>query len=235
MSRYTQTLDRISQILENMMKRVATIRQLYDAGMYQAAQVQMLRLEESSERLTLLTRSLPCYTGARSAPDDVAQIIRDAIPVEMGFTQEGWFSLRIPLLLPKKESGSVNYLRGFLLPAMEEFFRDKSLIRYPKCVLIYRHVYARDCPERRYRDHDNIEINLVSDSVALYTMPDDNPTVCTHFYCSAAGFGTEFTFFQILLAFLNLTLHTLCLLHQIVHIAGHAHSARKSASFCHIV
>ena len=70
---------------------------------------------------------------------------------------------------------------------MEEFFRDKPLIRYPKCVLIYRHVYARDCPERRYRDHDNIEINLVSDSVALYTMPDDNPTVCTHFYCSAAG------------------------------------------------
>ena len=64
MSRYMQTLDRISQILENMMKRVATIRQLYDAGMYQAAQVQMLRLEESSERLTLLTRSLPCYTGA---------------------------------------------------------------------------------------------------------------------------------------------------------------------------
>lgn len=187
MSRYTQTLDRISQILENMMKRVATIRQLYDAGMHQAAQVQMLRLEESSERLTLLTRSLPCYTGARSAPDDVAQIIRDAIPVEMGFTQESWFSLRIPLLLPKKESGSVNYLRGFLLPAMEEFFRDKPLIRYPKCVLIYRHVYARDCPERRYRDHDNIEINLVSDSVALYTMPDDNPTVCTHFYCSAAG------------------------------------------------
>ena len=106
---------------------------------------------------------------------------------EMGFTQEGWFSLRIPLLLPKKESGSVNYLRGFLLPAMEEYFRDKPLIRYPKCVLIYRHVYARDCPERRYRDHDNIEINLVSDSVALYTMPDDNPTVCTHFYCSAAG------------------------------------------------
>ena len=187
MSRYTQTLDRISQILESMTKRIVTIRQLYDAVMYHTAQVQMLRLEETAERLVLLTRSLPCYTGARSAPDDVAKIIRDAIPVEIGFTEEGWFSIRIPLLMPRKESGSVNYLRGFLLPALEEFFRDKPLIRYPKCVLIYRHVYARDCPERRYRDHDNIEINLVSDSVALYTMPDDNPTVCTHFYCSAAG------------------------------------------------
>ena len=187
MSRFQQTLDRVDQLLENMIKRIEKIRQLYDAGMYQACQVQLLRLEESSERLTLLTRALPCYTGARSAPEDVLQIIKDVIPVKIGFTEEGWFCIQIPQLLPKKESGSVNYLRGFLLPAMEEFFRDKPLIRYPRCVLIYRHVYSKDYPERQYRDHDNIEVNLVSDTVALYTMPDDNPLVCNHFYCSSAG------------------------------------------------
>ena len=187
MSRFQQTLDRVDQLLESMIKRIEKIRQLYDAGMYQACQVQLLRLEESSERLTQLTRALPCYTGARSAPEDVLQIIKDVIPVKIGFTEEGWFCIQIPRLLPKKESGSVNYLRGFLLPAMEEFFQDKPLIRYPKCVLIYRHVYAKDYPERQYRDHDNIEVNLVSDTVALYTMPDDNPLVCNHFYCSAAG------------------------------------------------
>lgn len=187
MSRFQQTLDRVDQLLESMIKRIEKIRQLYDAGMYQACQVQLLRLEESSERLTLLTRALPCYTGARSAPEDVLQIIKDVIPVKIGFTEEGWFCIQIPRLLPKKESGSVNYLRGFLLPAMEEFFRDKPLIRYPKCVLIYRHVYSKDYPERQYRDHDNIEVNLVSDTVALYTMPDDNPLVCNHFYCSATG------------------------------------------------
>lgn len=37
------------------------------------------------------------------------------------------------------------------------------------------------------RDHDNIEINMVSDIVALYVMPDDGPDVCSHFYCSAKG------------------------------------------------
>lgn len=187
MSKFTQTLDRIEQLLVSMTKRVEKIRQLSEAGMYQACQVQLLRLEESAERLALLTRALPCYTGARSAPEDVLQIIKDVIPVKIGFTEEGWFCLQIPRLLPRKESGSVNYLRGFLLPAMEEFFCNKPLIRYPKCVLIYRHVYVKDYPERQYRDHDNIEINLVSDTVALYTMPDDNPLVCNHFYCSAAG------------------------------------------------
>lgn len=37
------------------------------------------------------------------------------------------------------------------------------------------------------RDHDNIEINMVSDIVAMYVMPDDGPQVCSHYYCSAGG------------------------------------------------
>ena len=37
------------------------------------------------------------------------------------------------------------------------------------------------------RDHDNIEINMVSDIVAMYVMPDDGPAVCAHYYCSAAA------------------------------------------------
>ena len=54
-------------------------------------------------------------------------------------------------------------------------------------MLIFRHVYARDRPERRFRDHDNIETNMVADAVALYTMEDDGPRVCSHFACTALG------------------------------------------------
>ena len=60
-------------------------------------------------------------------------------------------------------------------------------MRYQDCVLIYRHVYDRARPERKMRDHDNIEINMVSDIVAMYVMPDDSPAVCSHYYCSTAG------------------------------------------------
>lgn len=187
MERFDATLDRIERRLKEMLKEVENVRLLRQHGPWTALQAYLLRLEDKSERLTLLTRALPCYTGFRTAADDVEEIIRDVVPVELGFTAEGWFCLRIPMLLPRKEHGSVNYVRGFLYPAMSQFFSKQPLIRYPKCVIIYRHVYARDRPERQYRDHDNIEINFVSDAVALYTMPDDNPTVCRHFYCSAAG------------------------------------------------
>ena len=144
MKRFEQTLERIDRMLAHMTNRVDLIRSLYENGSMEPCYVQTLRLEENAERLTLQARSLPVYTGARSAPDDVEQTIHDVIPVEMGFTEEGWFCLRIPMLLPKKESGSVDWLRGFLYPAMSRFFMGKQPVRYPDCVLIYRHVYARD-------------------------------------------------------------------------------------------
>ena len=186
-SRYEQTLNRIEKLRKEMGTKIENIRMLEGLEMLGARQAELLKLEDKSERLTLLTRSLPFYTGARNAMDDVVQVVKDTVPVEIGFTEEGWFCLRIPMLLPRKEHGSVSYIRGFLYPAMSAFFREQLPVRYPKCVIIYRHVYARDRPERRYRDHDNIEINAVTDIVAFYTMPDDNPTVCRHYYCSVAG------------------------------------------------
>ena len=60
-------------------------------------------------------------------------------------------------------------------------------MRYDDCAIIFRHVYSRDRPERQQRGHDNIELNIVVDIVALYTMRDDSPVVCDHYYCSAAG------------------------------------------------
>ena len=39
----------------------------------------------------LLTRVLPAYTGAAGATTQTDAIISDTIPVEVGFTAEGWF------------------------------------------------------------------------------------------------------------------------------------------------
>ena len=69
-------------------------------------------------------------------------------PVEVGFTREGWFSLRMPMLLPKKERGSAAFVRMLLLPALRRFFQGKPPVRISPCVLVFRHVYARDRPDR---------------------------------------------------------------------------------------
>lgn len=153
----------------------------------QIAYEQAMRLEETAERLVLLTRVLPAYTGSDVARLDVNNTMKLCIPVDMGFTAEGWFRLCIPALLPKKGSGSADYIRSFLYPAMQEYFQGKEPVRFMDCVLVYRHVYSRDRPERRMRDHDNIETNMVSDIVAMYVMPDDAPSICSHYECSVMG------------------------------------------------
>ena len=56
-----------------------------------------------------------------------------------------------------------------------------------QAVLVYRHVYEESHPEKQMRDHDNIEINQVSDCIVLWAMEDDSPKYCEHFYMSARG------------------------------------------------
>ena len=153
----------------------------------QMAYEQAMRLEEAAERLVLLTRVLPAYTGSDVARLEVDNTMKLCIPVDMGYTAEGWFCLCIPALLPKKGSGSADYIRSFLYPAMQEYFQRKEPVRFTECVLVYRHVYDRNRPERRMRDHDNIETNMVSDIVAMYVMPDDAPSICSHYECSVMG------------------------------------------------
>ena len=176
MSIFLEVLGRAESKLKQMSQQMENIRWMAENGRYDAALEHALRLEYNSERLTLLTRALPGYTGNPLARAHVEKAIREAVPVEVGYTEQGWFCLRMPLLLPKKSNGSADYIRGYLYPAMQRFFQDKPSVRYPECALIFRHVYNEDRPERERRDHDNIEVNIVSDIVALYTLPRHRPS-----------------------------------------------------------
>ena len=146
-----------------------------------------LRIHEEAERLALLARALPCYLGMRDAEERVRSEMEKIVPIEIGYTEEGWFSIQMFSLLPRKEHGNVNYIRQCLYYAMGKFFNGETLKFQKNCVLIYRHVYKSCFPERQMRDHDNIEINMVTDIIATYVLRDDSPSVCRHYYCSAKG------------------------------------------------
>lgn len=186
---YMKTLSKVDAKIKRMKEQADSVRWFYDNGNLEESYKRALKLEEISEEIVLLTRVLPAYTGAANALAEVDEVISKMIPVEIGFTAEGWFSVRIPALLPKKASGSADYIRSYLYPAMRNFFEGKPPIRFKDCVVAYRHVYDRSRPERAMRDHDNIETNMVTDIVAMYVLPDDSPAVCSHYYCSAAGCG----------------------------------------------
>lgn len=184
---FAQTLAKLESQVKKMNMSLSNTRQLFEYGNMELTYEVALRVADIAERTVLLARALPAYTGHPLAAHEVENLMQINIPVEIGFTAEGWFSVRLPLLLPKKEDGSADYIRSFLYVAMRNFFRGKTPVRYHDCVLVYRHVYSRQRPERQRRDHDNIEINMVSDIIALYTMEDDGASLCCHYYCSAAG------------------------------------------------
>lgn len=184
---FQKVLGRVEKKAVKLWDQIRLVKDSCQGHQMQVAYEQAMRLEETAERLVLLTRVLPAYTGSDVARLEVDNTMKLCIPVDMGFTAEGWFRLCIPALLPKKGDGSADYIRSFLYPAMQEYFHGKEPVRYTDCVLVYRHVYDRNRPERRMRDHDNTETNMVSDIVAMYVMPDDAPSICSHYECSVMG------------------------------------------------
>ena len=181
----SQAQKRLKQAGVELARTQALAEQHDMAGAFGAA----FAFEAEVEKLALLARAMPAYTGHPKAMDLTQTLLGETIPIEMGYTEQGWFCLRIPALLPKKGSGSPIYIQQALYPAMQKFFGNKVPASYSDCVLVYRHVYDAARPERAYRDHANIEQNMVTDIIALYLMPDDAPLRCAHFYCSDVGQG----------------------------------------------
>lgn len=180
-------LDSTIKEAKKLLKQLNAVKLDYADKRIEGALEKSVTAARISESIALKTRALPAYTGHPQAEVMAKKALEEAVPVEMGFTEEGWFCLRMPILLPRKEKSSRSYLRGFLYPALECFTYEKSKIRYRNCVLIFRHVYDRNRPEREYRDHDNIELNTVVDAIAIFFLVDDTPLECRHYYCSASG------------------------------------------------
>lgn len=141
---FLRVLDKAENKIQVMSEHINDVRFLYTSGHISEAYEKAMQLEEHSEKIVLLTRALPAYTGRPNAGLEVNSIMRTSVPLEIGFTFEGWFSVRIPLLLPKKSEGSADYVRSLLYPAMSDFFKTAPPVRYKDCVLVYRHVYDRN-------------------------------------------------------------------------------------------
>ena len=185
-SYFQMTLEKAIRQTEKLLQQLKTVQTDYADKRMEAAMENAVFAVKQAEEVALLTRALPAHTGYPRAKELTRDSIAEAIPIEIGFTDQGWFCLRMPILLPRKEKSSRSYIRGFLYPELEQFATGRR-IRYQNCVLIFRHVYDRNRPAREYRDHDNIELNTVVDAIAMFFLVDDTPLECRHYYCSAVG------------------------------------------------
>ena len=183
-SYFRMQLDSAIREAEKLLKLLRTIGESRDL---ETALQMSVTAAKISEGVALRTRALPAHTSHPQAERMVQEAISESVPVDIRLTEEGWFYLRMPILLPRKEKSPRTYLRGFLYPALAAFARERPPIRYRDCVMIFRHIYDRNRPEREYRDHDNIELNTVVDAIAMFFLVDDTPFECRHYYCSVVG------------------------------------------------
>ncbi len=164
-------------------------RQAYETCETEIAYQYAMKLEDTAERLTLTARELPVYTWKDGAKEDVENQYSELLNIKIGFTQTGLLAVIMQFLLPKKEKGSAEYIRQNLYAALSKYFKDKPYFKMRDVFIVYRHVYDERYPERKMRDHDNIEINMVNDCISTFVLEDDSPGICNHCYMSAVGCG----------------------------------------------
>lgn len=183
-----QIIESVKKTYDRLGRKIDHLSMMKDAGVgVDVIESIMLEATAEGEKLALMLRALPTYTPVIHACDDVDEVIKEIWPVQCEYTEEGWFKLTIPYLLPKKESGGIEFLRRPLYLTLEDFFRKRPVLRLHEAVIAYRHVYTKDYPRRLMRDHDNIETNAISDVLAMFLMPSDKPVCLSHFETSDVG------------------------------------------------
>ena len=181
-------LEMLSKRFAGAEKTISEIRSCLDKGMTEIANDKIYRLEESVEKMANLARNLPAYTGKSDTFSDTCAILSEVSGAYVEYTKEDWFHMKLPILLPKKEKGNVKYIRTIAFSVLYKYFESNEHEKYKEpVVLIYDHVYDESIPEKKYRDHDNIELNAVTDMIALYCLIDDSPLYCKHYYTSRKG------------------------------------------------
>ena len=124
---FTHSAQAALRQLPKIHSMTAQMLYAHEKGQFEDANQLAFDVERQVEKLVNSYRMIPTFLGSPTAKAEVEKIISEEVPVEIGFTEEGWFSLRIPRLLPRKErgKGSHDYIRGYLYPAMRRFFQNE--------------------------------------------------------------------------------------------------------------
>ena len=188
-SNYLIKLNSIIRRAKSIISDAELAKKMHENFEFDEANKYTMKLEDTAERLVLTARELPVCTWKVGAKEDVENQYSEILNIKIGFTQTGLLAVIMPLLLPKKENGSAEYIRQNLYITLSKFFKDKPYLKLRDVFIVYRHVYDERYPERKMRDHDNIEINMVNDCISTFVLEDDSPGICNHCYMSAVGYG----------------------------------------------
>lgn len=147
----------------------------------------LLEAIKLSERFTNQVRLLSPNTFMVNYEDKLTDIFIKEQDLAFEVLDDHGFKLTLPFMLPKKKDYQSNarYYRTIIEYYLQKVSWDMKISRITEPVtLLFIHGYDKDRDQSKWRDHDNIELNVVVDRLATYLITDDNGYNCKHFYAS---------------------------------------------------
>lgn len=124
---FVQTLAKLESQVKKLNVLLSNTKFMYENGNIELAYEIAMRMADVAERTVLLARALPAYTGNPLAGSEIQNLIDVSIRIEIGFTEQGWFTIRIPLLLPKKRMARPTMSVPFFTRRCKDFSTIRNL------------------------------------------------------------------------------------------------------------
>ena len=179
-------LTKLKQTVLLFQSQIEKSEELINNGAILDANNELFSLEKTSEKIVNISRNLPSaiFISDENSEELDKQIV-DTLKFSFSYLTNGGFYIKMFSLLPKKNGGNAIYVRASISLSLSEFFKNnkKVMITEPS-TLVVKHNYDKTRPEKEYRDHDNIELNVIIDALAMNLLPDDSPLTLRHYYFS---------------------------------------------------
>lgn len=186
---FDHALDRAIGRAARILDDLRFIRQMHREGQKETVYKYTLGMVEDVENMTRNARELVLSQRTPTGVEDVRRIVDDHYKIEMGFTQEGWFCLRMPLIIPKKNGYSVKYVENRLRAALEDFWNCRPHMNFPynDAVIVFHHMYARSRNPWEYCVPADSEVECVIRLIFVYVLHQMFQISFRHYHCCSIG------------------------------------------------
>lgn len=154
------------------------------------AAIGLLDATKNAEIITVNLREAPFYLGLPEYETEQLKNINDAFLSEYGYTEDGFFYMKIPRIPSRKADNlTVKYFRDSVYTILSNAFVTGKIQRhtFDNVVLVYRNRYSDDTIKSRWYDNDNIEYRALTNIIAAFFLYDDSPDICDCYMFSDQG------------------------------------------------
>lgn len=147
----------------------------------------LMEAVSASEKASIRLREFAAATllPEQTGPNLIFADTKITLSVEV--TQEGYLSLYLPVMLPKRsDEDRSRYLAGLLRDVIRQKYSNQFPPKFGACVLVYEHIYDLS-RSRRFIDHDNMELKHCQDVLEAAFLVNDTSALCAAFQCSHRG------------------------------------------------